>query len=332
MLGLDIARYQEVTDWNAVKQHGVRFIWVKGTDGGGPAPVQRADGQVAGSRSVGIPVGIYHYAQLSPSPEAQADVLAAEHRRLEARYGPLLVPPALDLEKPHSPGSVAATFARRFLVRLKAHGFNRVMLYANTSMLTGIRADDIRRDIPGVGIWAARYGANDGRNNGLGGYGGWVDVHQYASVGRVPGIRASGVDLNEAANLAWMNGADDVELTDKVRWGDGHEVMVKDILAEAYIAARGLRGASAFDGEPGVVQLPPLVAIKTGVDGLGDDEAKVIAEMRATKGDLLIAMASIDGSWSEEEAADLAAMLNVHLAGAYTVSITPAPTVPDEEA
>lgn len=217
MLGIDIARYQNVTDWNAVKRHGVSFVWVKGTDGGGPAPVQRADAQVAGARSVGIPVGIYHYAQLSPSPEAQADVLAAEVRRLEARYGPLAVPPALDLEDPHSPGSAAATFARRFLTRLKAHGFNRVMIYANTSMLTGIRADDIRRDIPGVGIWAARYGANDGQNNGLGGYGGWVDVHQYTAVGQVPGIRASGVDLNEAANLDWMNGAPDVNLTDPMR-------------------------------------------------------------------------------------------------------------------
>lgn len=216
MLGIDISRYQTVTDWNAVKRHGVAFVWVKGTDGGGPAPVQRADAQVAGARSVGIPVSIYHYAQLSPSPEAQADVLAAEVRRLEARYGPLAVPPALDLEDPHSPGSDAAIFARRFLSRLKVHGFDRVMLYANTSMLAGIRADDIRRDIPGTGIWAAAYGPNNGSRNPLT-YGGWVDVHQYTSVGSVPGIKASGVDLNYSANLNWMNGARDMELTDPMR-------------------------------------------------------------------------------------------------------------------
>lgn len=119
----------------------------------------------------------------------------------------------------------------------------------------------------------------------------------------------------------------DVELTEEVVWGDGNRAMVKDILAEIYIAARGLRGVPAFPGQANVVQLPPLVAIKTGVDGLADDEAKVIAEMRATKGDLMVAMASIDGSWSEEQAAELANMLNVHLSGAYTVSITPvAPT------
>lgn len=220
MLGIDISRYQNVTDWNAVKRHGVSYVWVKGTDGGGPAPVQRADGQVAGARSVGIPVGIYHYAQLSPSPEAQADVLSAEVRRLEARYGTLAVPPALDLEDPHTPGGAAADFARRFLVRLlDHHRFAKVMLYANTSMLTGIRADDIRRDIGGnrVGIWAARYGANNGANNGLGGYGGWVDVHQYTSTGSVPGIQASGVDLNYSANLSWMNGDEDMALTDPMR-------------------------------------------------------------------------------------------------------------------
>lgn len=272
MLGIDISRYQNVTDWNAVKRHGVRFVWVKGTDGGGPAPVQRADAQVAGARSVGTPVGIYHYAQLLPAPEAQADVLAAEVRRLEARYGPLLVPPALDLEDPHVPGSAAATFARRFLARLKAHGFGRVTLYANTSMLTGIRADDIRRDIPGVVIWAARYGDNDGRNNGLGGYRGWVDVHQYTSVGQVSGIQASGVDLNEAANLNWMNG-DVMDWKDRANgfFWDGYparpDFEFGTMLAESYNHAKTAQDAA--------LRTEAKLAALTGT--LSDNQAALLA-------------------------------------------------------
>lgn len=135
------------------------------------------------------------------------------------------------------------------------------------------------------------------------------------SIGDALGIPVTPLEDNDMTPDEFLN--------TKVKWFNGQEVPIKDILAENYIASRGLNGRAAFDGETGVVQLPPLVAIQTGVNGLVDDEARVIAEMRATKGDLMIAMASIDGSWSQEQAAELAEMLNVHLSGAYTVSITP---------
>lgn len=119
----------------------------------------------------------------------------------------------------------------------------------------------------------------------------------------------------------------EVELTDDVVWGDGNRVPVKDILAEIYIAARGLRGVPAFAGQTDVVQLPPLVGIQASVSGLSDDEAKVLAEIRGSKSEVLIAMAAVDGTPSDEQVIDLAAKLRVQLGGAYTVSITPvAPT------
>lgn len=188
-LGIDIYRYQTVTDWQAVKRHGVAFVYVKGTDGGGRAQV-RADGQTRGAQSVGLPVGLYHYAQLSPSPEVQADVLTAEVHRLEA-YG---LPPALDLEDPHKPGAAARDFAYRFLTRLRANGFDHVTLYGNTSMLTGIDAGTL--GVPNTVIWLAAYGSNDGARHPHA-YRRQVDIHQYTSVGTVPGI-AGRVDLNES--------------------------------------------------------------------------------------------------------------------------------------
>lgn len=189
-LGIDIYRYQTVTDWAAVKRHGVSFVYVKGSDGGGPAMV-RADGQTRGAQKAGLPVGLYHYAQLSPSPEAQADVLTAEVRRLNATG----LPPALDLEDPHQPGKVAREFVHRFLNRLRVNGFKSVCLYANTSMLAGIGGPEIDDD-PDVVIWAAAYGPNDGRRHSLT-YRGRVNIHQYTSVGTLPGISGR-VDLNES--------------------------------------------------------------------------------------------------------------------------------------
>lgn len=207
MLGIDIYRYQTVTDWNAVRRHGVSFVYVKGSDGGGPAIV-RADVQVRGAQSVDLPVGLYHYAQLSPGPEAQANILTAEVRRLNATG----LPPALDLESPFLPNGVARDFARRFLTQLRNNGFNSVTLYANTSMLTGIAADTI--GVPGTVIWAANYGNNDGNRHSMT-YRGKVDVHQYTSVGLVRGISGR-VDMNESLTNALFEGEEDMPTAEEI--------------------------------------------------------------------------------------------------------------------
>jgi GH25 family lysozyme M1 (1,4-beta-N-acetylmuramidase) len=191
-LGIDIYRYQIVDDWNEVKRHGVSFVYVKGTDGDGPALV-RADNQVRGAQSVSLPAGLYHYAQLSPSPEVQADILTAEVLRLDATG----LPPALDLEDPHKPGGAARDFAQRFLNRLRYNGFDSITLYANTSMLNGIvLAGGL--DVPGLVIWAANYGPNDGVRHPLPKpWNTLAHIHQYTSTALVPGIRGR-VDLNES--------------------------------------------------------------------------------------------------------------------------------------
>lgn len=324
-LGIDIYRYQTVTDWDAVKRHGVSFVYVKGTDGGKPAIV-RADNQVRGAHSVGIPVGLYHYAQLTPSPETQADVLTAEVRRLGATG----LPPALDLEEPHKAGAVARDFAHRFLARMRANGFDQVTLYANTSMLTGIDALQIDDD-PNVLIWAAAYGPNDGRRHPLG-YRGRVTIHQYTSVGRVPGISGD-VDLNESSTLEWIKGEDDVTVDELLKtelvWWNGNKATIREILTESFIVSRGLRGVPAFAGETEPVQLPPLVNISTALAGLSDDEVKVVTALQSTSGAVLGALAeiltglqSVDGSPSDEQMARLQQGLAASLGGAYTVTIT----------
>jgi GH25 family lysozyme M1 (1,4-beta-N-acetylmuramidase) len=195
MLGIDVYRYQKVTGWPAVKAAGVKFVYVKGSDGGAPSSV-RADGQVRGAQSVGLPVGLYHYAQLSPSPEAQADVLTSEVRRL----GAASLPPALDLESPWHPDPLARDFAHRFLTRLRANGFDTVTLYANTDMLTGISPHTL--GIPGLVIWEANYTNNDGTRHPLPARPWTRHIHQYTSVATLPGISGR-VDANESFVDFW---------------------------------------------------------------------------------------------------------------------------------
>jgi GH25 family lysozyme M1 (1,4-beta-N-acetylmuramidase) len=189
--GIDIYRYQDVTSWHAVKDSGVSYIWVKLTDGGAPAIV-RGDRQVAGAKSIGVPVGGYHYAQFNPGPEAQADILIGEVRRL----GAIGLVPMLDLEDPFGPDQRARDFGIRFCRRIHALGF-RPGVYMNDSMAKALRPD--QWGIPGLAIWIARYGSKPA-------YGGRYDVHQYSSTGSVPGISGA-VDMNESYTNAHFTSA-----------------------------------------------------------------------------------------------------------------------------
>lgn len=191
MLGIDLyQRYNLVSDWHRVYADGVREVWVKLTDGGGPAAT-RGDAYVAGARAVGCKVGGYHFMEASPSPETQADVFAAELRRLNA----LDIAPALDLEAAAIPATVRADYAKRFLLRLQATlNIHRVALYASASWDAGLTPD--KWAIPGLVDWVASYGSNSGAEQAISGYHGHVDVHQYTSVGHLAGITGS-VDLDD---------------------------------------------------------------------------------------------------------------------------------------
>lgn len=193
-LGIDVYRkFQNVTDWAAVRRSGVGFCWVKLTDGGGVASAGPGDREVAGARGAGVAVGGYHYAQLSPSPEAQADLFIREVRRT----GALGCVPMLDLEAPFGPDAAAADFARRFLRRVASLGF-RPGIYLNNAFAKAVRPDQWPEN---PAVWIARYGA---RPDAAAGH---YDVHQYSSSGLVPGITASAVDMNESYTSAHLIGA-----------------------------------------------------------------------------------------------------------------------------
>lgn len=196
MRGLDIyIGFQTVTSWAAVRDSGVRYIWTKATDGTRYAPNGRADTYVNGARSVGIPVGIYHYAQPG-DPIAQADFFADEVIRLGC-YGPGAVPPALDIEEAGISG--IRQWSIDFLWRLKNRlGGAKVTLYASASWMATLQPDTM--GIPDLINWVAAYGSNDGGRYPSAitsaGYNGTVHVHQYTSAGSNPGISSSGLDVN----------------------------------------------------------------------------------------------------------------------------------------
>lgn len=196
--GVDLfGLYNKVTDWPAVRAAGIKFAWVKLSDG----VTNRDDyGYVTAGRRVGILMGGYHYAQPG-DPVAQANRLVERC----SFYGALDIAPALDLEAPFVPGSAAIDFAVRFLRQIIARG-HVPCLYANNSMLSGI-LPGVKAVIPNVKVWGARYGGSLTVSH---------DVHQYTSTGSVSGI-AGNVDRNRGTILYNKPIGAQVELSDNVK-------------------------------------------------------------------------------------------------------------------
>lgn len=202
MLGVDLYRYQTVTSYHELASVA-KFAWVKLTDGTGPAVV-RGDGQVNGCRAAGIPVGGYHFAQ-SGNPEQQAGIFLAECQRVNA----LDIAPALDLEAPFALSASTRDFGVRFCQAVAVAG-HRPAVYMTASWAGTLRPD--QWNIPGLVIWLAAYGPNDGQRHSTSVtrfYPGRYDVHQYTSVGQVPGIRGN-VDVNESLTDIFNRKEDDM--------------------------------------------------------------------------------------------------------------------------
>lgn len=218
-LGVDIYdAYQDIPNPQAFLNSPYDYAYVKGTDGGGTARYP-PDAFVRLLQGLGLPCGLYHYAQFNPTPETQARVLAAKVNALDARD----LPPALDLEDPFPMAWSSRDFAVRFLRELRRLGFPQVVLYANTTMLRAIQAWTIGEQIGGgLLIWAANYGNNDGLYNQAdvdrlrGAYPHPVWIHQFSSTVPVPGFSGR-VDGNKM--LHPLGEDDDVTLAqEKIRF------------------------------------------------------------------------------------------------------------------
>lgn len=210
-VGIDISpRYQRDLIWSDLDHsddptRGVRYCWVKVSDGSAPyrwrasltSPWLSADVHYTGSRGRGIPVGGYHYAQLplnaETQPEAQANVFVRELRRL----GRQDVVPMCDLEDPFKADAAAKAFGIRFCNEVARLGF-RPAIYMSAAFARVLRPDTW--GIPGLVIVIARYGAVP-EAPGSAQYLGRYDVHQFAS----NGIRGRvTVDLDDSRNPTYL--------------------------------------------------------------------------------------------------------------------------------
>jgi lysozyme len=177
-LGFDVyTKYQTVEDFSAAARDGYTFCYVKVSDG---TSTRETKGYGQAGTAAGLAMGAYHYAQPG-DPVAQANLLVDQ----AGREGLLALAPALDLEDPFTPGMQASDFAIAFLQQVRSRG-HRPCLYADNTMLNAILSD-VKKAVPDVIVWAARYGAEPSVA---------YDLWQYSENGHIPGVNAAGVDLD----------------------------------------------------------------------------------------------------------------------------------------
>ena len=58
--GIDVSKYQGDIDWDAVAASGVKFVWIKATEGGDHAD-EKFQANWDGAKRVGIAHGAYHF-------------------------------------------------------------------------------------------------------------------------------------------------------------------------------------------------------------------------------------------------------------------------------
>ncbi|WP_293868442.1 GH25 family lysozyme [uncultured Alsobacter sp.] len=201
--GIDISRWQGEIDWDAVKDAGTKFVFMKATEGGDHMdPSFRKN--YANARAAGLPVGAYHFVYWCRSAQEQAQWIAQNWPRDRDQ-----LPPVLDVEwNGHSltcprkvPRDQALEMIRVLMAQLEMQTGKKPIIYTDITFHEDVLSGAYE-DHP---FWIRSVAAEPHQRYGERKWTFW----QWTTTGRVPGIRGD-VDRNvfngtEKQFYAWLN-------------------------------------------------------------------------------------------------------------------------------
>ncbi len=192
--GIDVSYYQGDIDWNAVKNSGIEYVFIRvgyrGYGSGQLVQDTKAVQNLQGATNAGLKVGVYVFSQAITVDEAKEEAQFALNRI--AGYN-IDMPVVIDYEyitggagrlyNANLSREQATQIVNAFCEHIEQAGYEP-MLYANKSMLEySLNAGNIPYK-----VWLAQY-ANEAS------YQGAYEFWQYSSDGMVPGINGR-VDSN----------------------------------------------------------------------------------------------------------------------------------------
>ncbi|WP_374308315.1 GH25 family lysozyme [Methylocella sp.] len=187
--GIDVSKYQGEIDWDTVRASGVKFAWIKATEGGDHVDDMFGRNWEA-AKAAGVPRGAYHFAYWCRPAAEQAAWFAAN-----VPNDPDALPPVLDVEwNGHSktcprkvPREVAIAEMRTILEAMERTYGKRPIIYVTVDF----HRDVMQGEFTDYPVWvrsvkshpALKYGARRWR------------FWQHTAEGRVAGIKGY-VDRN----------------------------------------------------------------------------------------------------------------------------------------
>ncbi|QUS35799.1 GH25 family lysozyme [Falsirhodobacter algicola] len=187
--GVDVARYQSNVDWYGLRAHGVRFAFVKATEGGDYVDPMLGR-HLSAARAAGVPSSGYHYYYFCRTAQEQAAWFIANVPR---RAGDL--PPVLDMEwtptsktcRRRPPAEEVRQDAATFASIVTAYYGQKPIIYSTVDFF---RDNEMWR-VPGVEFWLRSVAGHPSEVHPGHDWTFW----QYTGTGLIPGVEGR-IDIN----------------------------------------------------------------------------------------------------------------------------------------
>ena len=190
LLGIDVSHYQGVIDWPKVADAGVKFVFIKATDGATVAdPMAKTN--ASGAAAAGLPFGFYHFWRPTDDWRAQADFFLSVIDDAAPLANAGILPNVLDIEV----GSLSEDNQGDALSWLKAAPGQIAIVYVSPSYARFNLTDPAWIQ---YSLWSAHY--TDLMQPNIDKWPSWM-FWQRQGNGTIPGI-STPVDID------WFNGSE----------------------------------------------------------------------------------------------------------------------------
>jgi lysozyme len=187
--GIDISKYQGDVDWNRVRRAGIKFAYMKVSEGGDHVDERFYRNWEASARA-GVARGVYHFMYWCRTASEQAVWFsqAVPHDRTQ-------LPPVLDLEWNHAsvtcpnkvPRAEALAEIHKMLEIMEYHTGKKPVIYTDITF----HREVLEGEFPGYEFWLRSVAAEPHKRYSGRSWSFW----QYTATGRVPGVKGN-VDRN----------------------------------------------------------------------------------------------------------------------------------------